>query len=101
MKENAPILFDERSGLSFPRLDLLEAIKLAGDKKEEPIFWKTIPQNREIRQDSILEGIIFEAIDPNGNEIKYELIKNTCPIKFTEIRQNNDVKEAYLGKEGH
>ena len=62
---------------------------MAEDIKEMPIFWNTIPKDREIKQNEFGEEFIFEATDPNGNIIQYELVKNNCPIVFKGNKFNN------------
>ncbi|MDC0255684.1 S8 family serine peptidase [Bacteriovoracales bacterium] len=91
LKENAPMVTDYRSGIRFPRLDLLESIKLAEGQKELPLEWKVFPKKElSIDQESDIPTLIFEAFDPNGSDIFYKIKNNTCPLKLEEKRLNNE-----------
>jgi len=90
LKENAPIVTDYRTGMRFPRLDLLESIKLAEDSKERPLEWTVLPKNKQIlNQESDIPSLMFEAFDPNGRNISYKVKRNTCPFKLEEKKLDN------------
>ncbi|MEE2745217.1 MAG: S8 family serine peptidase [Bdellovibrionota bacterium] len=91
LKENAPMVTDYRTGIRFPRLDLLESIKSAEGQKELPLEWKLFPKKElSIDQESDIPTLIFEAFDPNGNDIFYKIKNNTCPLKLEGKRLNNE-----------
>ena len=100
LKENAPLVTDYRTGMKFPRLDLLESVKLAEGQKELPLEWKELPnQELGLDQKSEIPTLIFKAFDPNGSDIFYKVHKNTCPLKFEEKRLNNEfILNGKLGK---